>query len=149
MQDIAGCRIVVASIASQDRVIGQLKEIFDRFEIDDRRKDPSHGYRAVHVIVDLGGKLIEIQVRTSLQHMWAEVSEKISDIVDPRIKYGEGNEGVLSLLSSSSDLIRDLELAITAQDTEGIISNLQRCFESFAKLGDVVRHVGEKNDLSN
>jgi ppGpp synthetase/RelA/SpoT-type nucleotidyltranferase len=35
----------------------------------DRREKPSHGYRAVHVIVECGGRMVEIQVRTELQHL--------------------------------------------------------------------------------
>src|SRR6267378_4026262 len=87
MQDIAGCRLIVEDMASQDEVITRLKGLFDKFRIDDRRERPSHGYRAVHVIVDSGGKLVEIQVRTRLQQGWAEFSEKLSDVVDRAIKY--------------------------------------------------------------
>jgi ppGpp synthetase/RelA/SpoT-type nucleotidyltranferase len=32
----------------------------------DRRINPSHGYRAVHIIAKVSGMPIEIQVRTSL-----------------------------------------------------------------------------------
>jgi ppGpp synthetase/RelA/SpoT-type nucleotidyltranferase len=45
MQDIAGCRIVVPLLAAQDEVIHRLKLLFDRVDFDDRRKNPSHGYR--------------------------------------------------------------------------------------------------------
>src|SRR5437763_11759165 len=80
MQDIAGCRIVVTDLLTQDEAVGRLNTSFDNVEIDDRREKPSHGYRAVHVIVEISGKLIEIQVRTALQHLWAEVSEKLADV---------------------------------------------------------------------
>src|SRR5260370_11586469 len=50
MQDIAGCRIVVADLLTQDEVVERLTDLFDRATIVDRREDPSHGYRAVHVI---------------------------------------------------------------------------------------------------
>jgi putative GTP pyrophosphokinase len=111
IQDIAGCRLIVNDIAAQDAVVTQLKGIIDKSVTVDRREHPSHGYRAVHVIVDSGRKLIEIQVRTSLQHLWAEVSEKLSDVVDSRIKYGEGDEVVLTLLGGMSDNIKSLETA--------------------------------------
>src|SRR5438309_125755 len=48
IQDIAGCRIV---LLTQDEAVERLKTIFDRIDIDDRREKPSHGYRAVHIIV--------------------------------------------------------------------------------------------------
>jgi ppGpp synthetase/RelA/SpoT-type nucleotidyltranferase len=33
---------------------------------------------------------VEIQVRILMQHWWAELSEKLSDTIDPEIKYGGG-----------------------------------------------------------
>ena len=111
MQDIAGCRLTVADITVQDNVITQLKTLFDKVTIVDRRELPSHGYRAVHVIVDSSGQFIEIQVRTSLQHLWAELSEKFSDVIGPEIKYGKGDQKVLESLSVTSDMITDVEVA--------------------------------------
>src|SRR5256885_3801831 len=86
IQDIAGCRIIVADIIKQDEVVQSLKNLFGNVTVVDRRQQPSHGYRAVHVIIKHQGKLIEIQVRTALQHLWAELSEKFSDVSDPAIK---------------------------------------------------------------
>ena len=104
-QDIAGCRIVVAGIAEQDRVVEALRSLFDNVTIADRRSRPSNGYRAVHVIVSRGGKLIEIQVRTLMQHGWAELSEKASDVIDPAIKYGSGNKTAVEALLATSELL--------------------------------------------
>jgi putative GTP pyrophosphokinase len=111
VQDIAGCRLIVNDIATQDDIVNKLRSLFEKSAIVDRREHPSHGYRAVHTIVDSGGKLIEIQVRTQLQHLWAELSEKFSDIIDPAIKYGGGNPETLRSLSAASDQIRDVEIA--------------------------------------
>jgi len=62
IQDIAGCRLIVPDILTQDEVVAKLKGLFDKLTVVDRREHPSHGYRAVHVIVDRRGKLIEVQV---------------------------------------------------------------------------------------
>ena len=77
----------------------------------DRRAIPSHGYRAVHVIVSIGGQLVEIQIRSRLQHLWAELSEKFSDIVDPAIKYGGGRENIRELLTGASVIVDAYEQA--------------------------------------
>jgi ppGpp synthetase/RelA/SpoT-type nucleotidyltranferase len=69
IQDIAGCRIIVSDIAEQETVIQSITGLFEQPTVIDRRVNPSHGYRAVHVVVNHDGKLIEIQVRTSLQHV--------------------------------------------------------------------------------
>lgn len=68
MQDIAGCRLIVADIAEQDRVTESVTRLFQHSTVVDRRQHPSHGYRAVHVVVNEKGRLIEVQIRTSLQH---------------------------------------------------------------------------------
>ncbi len=105
IQDIAGVRLVVPRIERQDQVVAQLVQKFARTAVVDRRSRPSHGYRAVHVIVYLEGVPVEIQVRTALQHLWAELSEKLSDLFDPSIKYGGGNHNTQSLLSRTSQVI--------------------------------------------
>ena len=110
IQDIAGCRLIVADIAAQESVVQSLSSLFEQTTISDRRQKPSHGYRAVHVIVNSHGKLIEIQVRTALQELWAELSEKCSDVIDPAIKYGGGSERMKELLSRTSILVGGHEL---------------------------------------
>lgn len=105
IQDIAGCRLIVQDIAEQESVVQSLTSLFENITIIDRREKPSHGYRAVHVVVKYRGKLIEIQVRTVLQHLWAEQSEKLSDIFDSAIKYGGGGEDIQKGLTELSLLI--------------------------------------------
>ena len=102
MQDIAGCRVVVGNVVEQERFVASLINDFPEASVIDRRDNPSYGYRAVHIIAEISGKPIEIQVRTSLQHLWAEVSEKSSDVLDPTIKYGGGSESWRNFLTKSS-----------------------------------------------
>lgn len=111
MQDIAGCRVIVENTLTQDEVVTQLKGLVPKWAVIDRREHPSHGYRAVHFVADYSGKLIEIQIRTSFQHLWAELSEKASDIVDPAIKYGGGDDETRSVLMLASKSIETLEEA--------------------------------------
>ena len=73
MQDIAGCRLVVAGVPEQDRLVGDLVHTFEKSTVVDRRERPSHGYRAVHVIARVADKAVEIQVRTELQNLWAQL----------------------------------------------------------------------------
>jgi len=105
VQDIAGCRVVVTDVLEQNRVVASLKANFPEASVMDRRAHPSYGYRAVHVIVQSSGKAAEIQVRTSLQHRWAELSEKFADMFDPAIKYGGGAEQYRNVLAGASGLV--------------------------------------------
>jgi len=109
IQDISGCRLIVNEIPDQERVVASLVEIFPSSTVVDRRKSPSHGYRAIHVIAKVEEKVVEIQVRTALQHAWAELSEKLSDLIDPSVKYGGGNDEVRSFLSEASAMVARYE----------------------------------------
>lgn len=123
IQDIAGCRLIVPDIAKQEEVVQSLVRLFENTSIDDRRLKPSHGYRAVHVIVTHLGKMVEIQVRTSLQQLWAELSEKFSDVNDPAIKYGGGNERIQVLLAISSTLVaNDEHIEVSLRETQAQLS---------------------------
>jgi putative GTP pyrophosphokinase len=108
MQDIAGCRIVVKDIAVQDALVDQLITLFPS-DIIDRRAHPSHGYRAVHVVVINAKRCVEIQVRTQLQHLWAELSEKSSDIFGVETKYGGGDNQIRHGLNVASTVVAAIE----------------------------------------
>ena len=114
MQDIAGCRVVVADVVQQEQFVASLITDFPGASVIDRRDNPSYGYRAVHIIAEISGKPIEIQVRSSLQHLWAEFSEKSSDVLDPTIKYGGGTDSWRSSLTKLSKWVTDYENFETA-----------------------------------
>ncbi len=52
---------------------------------------------------------MEIQVRTALQHLWAELSEKLSDVVDPAVKYGGGPQETKAMLEQISNAVATFE----------------------------------------
>lgn len=104
VQDIAGCRVLVKDRSRQDRVVKRLTELFSDTVVIDRRKYPSHGYRAVHVVVRIDSRPIELQVRTVLQHEWAELSEKLSDTLDMPLKYGGGPEPLQHFLETLAEM---------------------------------------------
>ena len=119
IQDIAGCRIIVPDVFTQDHITATLHDTFPETRMMDRRKSPSHGYRAVHVIVMTQGVSVEIQVRTALQDLWAELSERLSDVVDSSIKYGGGDPEDRQWLLLISDSIagwEDLETRLHPDD---------------------------------
>lgn len=118
MQDIAGCRVVVPDIPAQDRVIARLDQMFDATVIN-RRLKPSNGYRAVHVVVREVGLPVEVQVRTDLQHVWAESSEKLADAFGSQLKYGGGPKEIRELLDDFSRMIGDFEQHLDMGEAAG------------------------------
>jgi len=102
IQDIAGCRLVVPGVTVQIAMLGLLCDEFPDATVIDRRDRPSHGYRAVHVVVRHADRWIEIQLRTTLQQQWAELSEKLADAFEPAVKYGGGPSAPPSTLNQVS-----------------------------------------------
>lgn len=125
VQDIAGCRLVASDILEQEYVVASLQGVWPDASAVDRRINPSYGYRAVHVITKISDKPIEIQVRSSLQHLWAVLSEKFSDAIDPAIKYGGGPAKVRIALDAVTKGVADLEafkkniIRIQEKDVDG------------------------------
>jgi hypothetical protein len=56
--------MIVGDVMRQDAAVECLTKAFAEATVVDRRKIPSYGYRAVHVIVRHHGTPVEIQVRT-------------------------------------------------------------------------------------
>lgn len=111
IQDIAGCRVIVEGIAAQEKVVELIQFVFDLSEqaIKDRREMPSHGYRAIHVMAHIADKVIEIQVRTIFQDLWAQLSERTADKFDISVKYGKGLPDVIEPLLDMSKKIQAIE----------------------------------------
>lgn len=112
IQDIAGLRIVVADVVRQERVAKTLEVFLGSVKVHDRRAKPSNGYRAVHLVSVSTRRPVEIQIRTVLQHQWAEMSEKLSDTVDAEIKYGAGPKPIVVFLRKLSVGIQTFEEAV-------------------------------------
>lgn len=101
------------------------------------------------MIVEMSGKLIEVQIRTSLQHLWAELSEKLSDTIDPKIKYGGGDEEVRQTLDRASELVARCEIEIempatnflrttSEQTAKEVMEGLQELLEAHKLLAERV-----------
>jgi ppGpp synthetase/RelA/SpoT-type nucleotidyltranferase len=88
MQDLGGIRVMVSSREEQDDFVSRLRASFPRLRVKDRRIEPQHGYRAVHAIVTIDKILVEVQIRTTWQHFWAERFERIADLIGRDIRYG-------------------------------------------------------------
>lgn len=108
MQDIAGCRVIKPSLLLQRAEVHSLLDSFPGAKLDDRVARPSHGYRALHLIVKAQGHWVEIQVRTELQHLWAQVCEQCADRFGLELKFGGGPARLRLQLQEISD---DVEFA--------------------------------------
>ncbi len=118
IQDIAGLRIVGSDLSWQDATVAGLVAHWPDARVVDRRATPTFGYRAVHVIPVAMGLPIEVQVRTRLQHLWAQVSETAADRVGTALKYGGGPAYLTTLLLAISESVSRIESVAPGSDPE-------------------------------
>lgn len=110
ISDIAGCRLIVSDTHAQEEVRADLRLVFPDAQEVDYRLRPQNGYRAVHLIVSASdGNRVEIQLRTTFQNAWANVSESAAKRIDMALKYGGGPREASRFLHELSDTAAQLD----------------------------------------
>lgn len=115
LQDLGGCRAVVPNI-EQARILAS--EIMENSPHNLKREDPymdeprASGYRSHHIVfafiprtdAEAGyeGRLIELQIRSRLQHSWATAVEAVGLYRNENLKAGAGSEDWLRLFELMS-----------------------------------------------
>ncbi|MBI5390754.1 RelA/SpoT domain-containing protein [Candidatus Woesearchaeota archaeon] len=104
MQDIGGCRSILPTVAQARRLV---EEHYLRGDLKHKRvnyKDyvvlpKDDGYRSFHIVYEYrsdkgskeyNGLLIEVQIRSKLQHLWATAIETVDFFTRQPIKTNEG-----------------------------------------------------------
>lgn len=118
LQDIGGCRIIVDSNDNVNKLLDFIKDKAKqekKFSIEkvtdyrDQGRDVT-GYRALHVILNRDNCSIELQIRSRIQHFWAESIERTSVIYGHHLKEQEGDAIVINYFKLLSDNFFKLEL---------------------------------------
>ena len=117
LQDIGGCRIIVKNNDVIDELVKFIHKKLVRNKFFVIRKETDYrevgrdttGYRAYHIIIERDGYKLEIQIRTRLQHYWAESVERASVIYREHLKEMEGDPDVLKYFKLTSDLFHKIE----------------------------------------
>ena len=153
MQDIAGCRIVVAHLMEQQHVVERIARLFgEAAKVVDRRAKPSHGYRAVHMILNPEPeRSVEVQVRTAFQQRWAELSELLADRYGQDVKYGGGPADVQTILMDLSSSISAFEeeqdrlhRALARDSKRADTGELdQRDLQAYAEWAEAIAHLAD------
>jgi ppGpp synthetase/RelA/SpoT-type nucleotidyltranferase len=117
LQDIGGCRIIVEDNKGVDDlekfVSQQISKkanfkIYKKTDYRDKGRDDT-GYRSLHLILERSGKILELQIRSKIQHYWAETIERTSVIYGYHLKEKEGNPIVISYFKKLSDVFFEIE----------------------------------------
>jgi putative GTP pyrophosphokinase len=121
MQDIAGVRAVVDNLKELKRLEVQLKKnlVLHEFKSeDDYINSPKEsGYRSIHLVYkyrnlsdpESDGLLVEIQIRTKLQHAWATSVETMGTFLGSQLKFNEGQPKWLKYFALTSSAFSFLE----------------------------------------
>ncbi len=124
MQDIGGCRAVLANVGlarqlcEQHYLKGDLKH--KRTGMKDYIANPKNdGYRSIHLIYryasdkkgksEYNGLLVEIQIRSKLQHLWATAIETVDFFTRQAIKSNEGQKEWMEFFRLASSAFAMME----------------------------------------
>lgn len=123
MQDIAGCRAVMSNVSLARKLYneyylkGDLKhqKVNEKDYITYPKKD---GYRSIHLVYrffsDKGkkgynGLLVEVQIRSKLQHLWATAVETVDFFTRQAIKSNQGQDDWMLFFKLVSSAFARLE----------------------------------------
>lgn len=121
MQDIGGCRAVMKSVEDVYRLKESYlngKGNYDIVHVDDYIRAPKDsGYRSIHLILRYNSKkypeynklLLEIQMRTSVQHAWATAVETVGAVIGQALKSSEGEDRWLKYFQNASLALEYIE----------------------------------------
>ncbi|MEK6908559.1 MAG: RelA/SpoT domain-containing protein [Nanoarchaeota archaeon] len=128
MQDIAGCRAVLSNVELVRKIYmdGYVKGDIKHKKVNEKdyiTYPKEDGYRSIHLIYkyksdkgkkkDFNDLLVEIQIRSKLQHLWATAIETVDFFTRQAIKSNEGQKewkDFFKLVSSAFALIENSPL---------------------------------------
>jgi putative GTP pyrophosphokinase len=121
IQDIAGIRAIMKDMKEVEQLRESLKKYAQIHEFktyDNYITNPkTSGYRSIHLIfryidendLERNGLLIEIQIRTELQHSWATAVETMGAFLGSNLKFGEGQNKWLKYFALTSNAFSYIE----------------------------------------
>ncbi|HEZ1853626.1 TPA: RelA/SpoT domain-containing protein, partial [Neisseria meningitidis] len=111
-----GCRIIVPTNRDVDKIYKFLSSKKDNLDFlikkvtDYREKGrDDSGYRALHIIIERENLNFELQIRSRIQHYWAESIEKTSVVYGYYLKEQEGDRDVINYFKELSDVFYEIE----------------------------------------
>lgn len=159
IQDIAGCRAILPTIAQVRELTQHYAEHAEPHQVL-RRNDYINvpkldGYRSNHLVLKFygpeditgGNRLkVELQIRTRLQHAWATAVEAVGLILNQNLKAGQGSPEWLRLFQLMAAEAADEEDCAGIPSAGGSQGERRRELREIAKSLDAVRHLEGYNE---
>ncbi|MDI1495696.1 MAG: RelA/SpoT protein [Cenarchaeum symbiont of Oopsacas minuta] len=144
MQDIAGCRLVLADLELMNQMRCEIDEKINHLKIKeyDYIENPKDdGYRSIHLIYRhntttminkfYNGFLVEIQLRTKLQHLWATAVETVDLFTKQSLKSNNGEQDWRDFFKLVSSAFAIMEKTTLVPNTP---SNENKLYSKINKL---------------
>jgi hypothetical protein len=151
MQDIGGCRAVVASVDDVARIVAYYKDksrIKHKLVREDAyiQEPKASGYRGHHLIYryfsdkndDYNGLHIEVQVRSRLQHAWATAVETVGTFTRQALKSSWGDKDWLRFFACMSSALAQREGTPLVSGTPDDPVKLKRALRLYADRLDIM-----------
>jgi hypothetical protein len=153
MQDIGGCRAVVASVTMVRRLASSYKKSRTKnklLRVDDYVSNPrDSGYRGIHLIysyqsdrkTEFNGLKIEIQLRSRQQHAWATAVETVDTFTGQALKGGEGKDEWKRFFALTATYIATKERTAIVPNTPQDNQQLKKEIADYAQKLEVDGHL--------
>ena len=151
LQDIGGLRVIVEQNRDVDNLVEYLKQKVEEQSsisikriVDYREKGrDDSGYRATHVILQRDNVCLELQIRSRIQHYWAELIERTSVIYGHVLKELEGSIEVITYFKRLSNVFYLIESGLQLDGNQKL--ELER---SRLNAESIIKSSDSKNILS-
>ncbi|MGV8172056.1 MAG: RelA/SpoT domain-containing protein [Candidatus Woesearchaeota archaeon] len=157
MQDVGGCRAVMKGMSETNALINiYLKKSRGLKHKLTNTKDyitypKKDGYRSFHLVykyfsdknAHYNGLLIEIQIRTKLQHYWATAVETVDHFTGQAIKSNEGRQEWMDFFKLVSSAFAVMENTPIVPDTPDDKNELKKQIRILAKRLSVIKKMTE------
>ena len=165
MQDIAGTRVIVNTIAEVNLIRDELRKIENhsdfQFTFANEKNyiiaPPPSGYRSLHLVYKYDKNVpldeqcrIEIQLRTKLHHSWATAVEVAGTYLRQPLKQSIGNEQWLEIFKDISDLFIMFEKASIDHNFVAELKQKideEKLLEKLSGFTMLTDHIAEENNL--
>jgi len=152
LTDQVGVRVICYYVEDVDRIVAALRR---RFEVDEKRSVDKRselqvrqfGYRSVHLIARFGDRgpeiakrwlryhWFEIQVRSILEHAWAEIEHEIC--YKSGVEYPDSLLRRFSALAGSLEIL-DAQFLALSRESGALIDSFRAAYQAGRDLDDVI-----------
>jgi len=153
MQDIGGCRAVVGNVSHVYQLFANYQESDIKHKLEkmnDYIKSPKPtGYRGIHMVYRYNsdrseiynGLLIEVQIRSPLQHAWATAVETVGLFTQQALKSSRGQMEWLRFFTLMGSALAIREQQAPVPNTPENRNELKKEIQEHAAKLDVVNHL--------